>query len=592
MKPYIFALAVYFAYTSSEAKAQNDVVFNSQTPGTITKSSKKYAKAKRIKVLGTVGEEDIKFLSKKVRNHHSIEIVDLRNCNGVDSIPDSLFYNCQFLREIKLPKKTKAIGSSAFMMCTSLKSINLGDSVVFLGANALNGCKSLYSVTLPKRLEHIGNGAFSNCKNLLSIALPFSIKYVGDEAFNGCETLHSVYSYAATPPKSEPNSFTGSAADCILYTNPLSIEQYKEDFNWKRFDRIYPISESADKSLIRHRTTTDGTLVINTKKAGTLSQQLTIEWISAKSLCIRGPLNTYDLYFLKDIAKQNKVQVIDLFGSTGLSILPDSLFQENNSIQKIVLPNTIESIGNYTFKECVNLQTIRLPQNLKRIGKKAFANCTSIQSIHIPSKVDYIGSHAFRNCSMLVDVVLPDFLHEIKSGTFQGCKNLKSITLPEHLHIIGGSVFSECRNLREITMAESIDTIGSSAFESCTSLKTIQLPQQLKSIKKKAFWNCTNLHQVSFPNKLETIEDWAFKDCVNLDSIQLGEHITTIGDLAFSNCTKLNYVSVKAITPPLNTNAFDKETRETVIIEVPEKAIGNYILNNGWWNFPNIKATK
>ena len=83
--------------------------------------------------------------------------------------------------------KVTAIGSAAFKG-TSLNSITIPEGVTSIWNDAFNECQSLTSVKMPKTLKYIGVRAFYNCSKLNNISLR-NTKSCGNEAFSGCESL-------------------------------------------------------------------------------------------------------------------------------------------------------------------------------------------------------------------------------------------------------------------------------------------------------------------------------------------------------------------------------------------------------------------
>ena len=51
---------------------------------------------------------------------------------------------------------------------------------------------------------------------------------------------------------------------------------------------------------------------------------------------------------------------------------------------QIIIPNTIQRIGNSTFYKCNLLQRITIPNSVVSIGNWAFSDCPSLQQIIIP----------------------------------------------------------------------------------------------------------------------------------------------------------------------------------------------------------------
>lgn len=70
-------------------------------------------------------------------------------------------------------------------------------------------------------------------------------------------------------------------------------------------------------------------------------------------------------------------------------------------LKKVVLPDTITSIGEYAFYNCSELKEISLPSGLLTIGECAFRGCTKLESIVIPESLDTISYRAFYRCDRL-----------------------------------------------------------------------------------------------------------------------------------------------------------------------------------------------
>lgn len=85
--------------------------------------------------------------------------------------------------------------------------------------------------------------------------------------------------------------------------------------------------------------------------------------------------------------------------------------------------NTIE---NYAFAECNSLENVVIPDSVGFIGPSAFSSCGGLTNVTIGTGVTRIGSYAFRYCSRLVTVVF-----EGKCPSNMGCS-------------VFGGVSSEC----------------------------------------------------------------------------------------------------------------------------------------------------
>lgn len=108
---------------------------------------------------------------------------------GVTTIGNSAFRDCDNLNEITIPEGVTAIGNFAFSDCDNIESITIPDSVLTIGDGVFFPCGKLTTVTLGNGLTAIGNSAFRDCENLIGVTIPDSVTTVGEEAFYYCSNL-------------------------------------------------------------------------------------------------------------------------------------------------------------------------------------------------------------------------------------------------------------------------------------------------------------------------------------------------------------------------------------------------------------------
>lgn len=76
------------------------------------------------------------------------------------TIDTAAFYNCQYLKNVKLPNDMQIIGEEAFAECYSLESINIPAQTTSIGANAFYNDRSLKNITIPDSVTTISSGVF------------------------------------------------------------------------------------------------------------------------------------------------------------------------------------------------------------------------------------------------------------------------------------------------------------------------------------------------------------------------------------------------------------------------------------------------
>ena len=86
---------------------------------------------------------------------------------------------------------------------------------------------------------------------------------------------------------------------------------------------------------------------------------------------------------------------------TGISVLPNTAFDQCRNLSNITLPQGLKSIGNgdwqtcAAFRYCTSLKSILLPDGLERIGASAFFGCTGICHFVLPASINYIDQQVF-----------------------------------------------------------------------------------------------------------------------------------------------------------------------------------------------------
>lgn len=148
----------------------------------------------------------------------------------------------------------------------------------------------------------------------------------------------------------------------------------------------------------------------------------------------------------------------------------------------IILPNSIDEIGDRAFNFCPELKYIKFPDNLKSIGNESFRLCASLETLTIPDTVDAIGEEAFFGCISLKDINIPKNLSTLEKRLFQHCISLKGINIHKNVSKISPDIFDECGinlELKNTTVDESNATYkkeNNSVINKKTGEKILEFP--------------------------------------------------------------------------------------------------------------------
>lgn len=235
---------------------------------------------------------------------------------------------------------------------------------------------------------------------------------------------------------------------------------------------------------------------------------------------------------------------------SGRVVIPDSVttigecaFDSCENVTEIVIPDSVITISNSAFRSCKNITKIVIPDSVTSIGEYAFENCEKLKSIKLPNSIKRIRESTFGN-SGLTSIIIPDSVTIIEKKAFYSCKNITEIDIPDSVTSIGEYAFAYCNDLKNVTVGEAVTSIGIYVFYSCSNLLSVSLPSSLERIGSYAFFGCSNLVNVKIPNGVTSIGNSVFSYCSNLVSIEIPNGVTSIPDYAFSNCDSLKEIAL------------------------------------------------
>lgn len=89
-----------------------------------------------------------------------IIIVNLVVTDGIRSIGDYAFYNCEEIENVVLPNSLTRIGECAFSNCHNLNNIKFGNGLTNIDSLAFEQCRNLNNIRIPSSVLNIGYYAF------------------------------------------------------------------------------------------------------------------------------------------------------------------------------------------------------------------------------------------------------------------------------------------------------------------------------------------------------------------------------------------------------------------------------------------------
>lgn len=340
--------------------------------------------------------------------------------------------------------------------------------------------------------------------------------------------------------------------------------------------------------------TETGVYSVTVNTPGTFGQILlqTVEnWSDVVELTVSGHLNDADMAFFNRMQNLTKLDVsnTDIKTIIGCSRL--------SSLNTVILPQSVTSIGNAAFALCVALTNISF-DNIEEIGNYAFAYCAALPANIGGEKVKTIGNNAFKHCNNIESISFPA-VESVGEYAFSENSKLKAVDI-RNCETLGRHCFWGCGDMTEILLSDNLQTIPLSCFDGA-GLQSIKLPSQLIKIGNSAFSNAKITYLV-LPEGLREIDSYAFNDCP-LEEMSIPSTVESIGDNAFDysersynsstgeyeNHYALKNVYCKSVVP-IVTSVFNNDMAKGAILHVPAFSVTAYKLDENWYKFNKIES--
>lgn len=336
-----------------------------------------------------------------------------------------------------IPSTVKRIASSAFAGNKNLKNIDL-TAFEKVGDYAF-AQTNLTSVVIPENWTEVPSGLFYGCSNLASVSFAGnSVKTIGADAFNGCESLISV---------SLPESLT-AIGDGAFMESGLNGEL-----------NLPNVKSFGSYSFAGTRVSS-----INAPQSAVLSDFAFIQ------------MNYLTTVTLGAITEMGESVFCSIGTSNGQSTLIG-----NKSIQSVIFGEGTKVVGAYAFAiENTNghLTNVVLPDSVEKIGEYAFMNRLELRSVNLRG-VKKVGEQAFMRTG-LTNADLRS-VRELGIASFAYTSSLKSVDL-SNVEIVGGSAF-EGSGIESVTLSK-VSKIDDYAFAE-TKIKKVVIPASFDSYTYK-----------------------------------------------------------------------------------------------------------
>lgn len=428
------------------------------------------------------------------------------------------------------------IGDYAFANCTKLATIviNIGSkSSVMLQSHAFDGCVLLTSLTTTGSLD-IQEYGFNGCTSLTSVTSSgtyASYNEIYDYAFKGCAALEEIRYTAGATNVVKLTAFE----DCAKLTGISG-----DSFFIRKVGTALP-----NNNITAHVTKTSGETLEGKACEG------------IKTLTFEDTISDISRYAFEDFTKLETVVLpadIHTFG--------ERAFKGCTSISKVVFPsldkylNAVYSGSGPVYNNPIaygaalyvgsdKVTSITIPASMTTIAYGQFAGL-SIDSIVIPATVTSIGSYAFQDATCQISWEARTAALTLNSYAFSYYAG-KTMLFPEDIAVDLPYSICSYGSFETLKIGANIGTIGTTPFEGCNRISKL-VYGKTSTTPPKFNLNVNHLETIEL---LEGVKSFILDvtDAVNLRRIDVPSTIQGIA-IYGNNCNKelvVNYATMEAL---------------------------------------------
>lgn len=408
------------------------------------------------------------------------------------------------IEDFYFPPSLTHIGEEAFAG-TPLTEANIPDSVYSIGIGAFRDCAFLEAIYLPtnRMYTSISDDLCKGCISLTEIDIPYPIVDIAACAFDGCSGLQSVTfgdGFAAVDLKHIGDY---AFADCTSLPE-IDLTRTEAEFGIAVFE-----GDTALTTAFLPETTTiiPARMFHACEKLSVITTGIEINEIGDHAFANCTSLETFPtlsrLAAIGNHAFYHCAALKDFVASHSLSDIGISTFEGCESLEKADLRSHITTLPENLFNGCLHLREVQLASpyapprvehepTITEIGTGCFNGCQELEKINLPDTIETISGYAFCGCQNLQLSSLPARLIGIGPAAFQDCYSIDIRELPDHLKFLGTRCFENCFTLKRLDLGP-IHILPERSFFSCKNLEIIIVHTSDIRISEESLGGCSSL---------------------------------------------------------------------------------------------------
>ena len=192
----------------------------------------------------------------------------------------------------------------------------------------------------------------------------------------------------------------------------------------------------------------------------------------------KGMYITKDKVLFRYTKDAKKIQI-----PRGIKRIGHGVFAGSKKLKSVKLSKTVREIGEKAFNSCKKLKTVSFNKKLKKIESNAFS-WTNLKKVILPNSVTSIGEYGFAFCPIR-KLKISNKIKKILNETFTDLR-VSELVIPGSVKTIGRYAF-EGSNMTKLTLKEGVEVIEEHAFDEVGDIRVVEFPKSLKKADSMAF---------------------------------------------------------------------------------------------------------
>ena len=245
----------------------------------------------------------------------------------------------------------------------------------------------------------------------------------------------------------------------------------------------------------------------------------------------------------------------------------DSYAFSGSSIEKVVVPASVEKVGKYAFTSCSKLTEVEFEneENAKPLvlESEAFKSCSYLTKVTLPARLAASSYTKTISPSTTTPKAL-EFEMSFDQTIFTTCNRLAEVnvvgtyanaaysSVDGIIYDVSGRTIIYCPKGRENPVTTDRATaIASGAFDSCTKIESVEIGATVTTIGAGAFYGCNKINTLTFEGTKDdaslSIKTAAFYSNTSLAAVELPENLYAIEEFAFGGTSALKKVTINSV---------------------------------------------